>query len=389
MSDKRDYYEVLELPRTANEEEIKKAFRRLALKYHPDRNREADAAERFKEINEAYQILNDQETRARYDRFGHAGVNGGNGRGFDGFDDFGGFGDIFESFFGGASARHNTRGNDLEIALNISFRESVVGATREINVRRQEKCSRCNGSCGEPGTRTTTCRNCNGAGQVRRSQRTMFGNFEQVSTCHTCRGVGSTIDEACRKCKGKGTLVTDRKVAINLPSGIDDGTRIVMRRHGDAGELDGEPGDLYVRIRVKPDPIFTRHGNDIHIRVELHAVTAMLGGTIKVPTLEGEHELEIPSGVQTGHKFYFSKLGAPELRGNAQRGDQIVQIAVVTPRVLTPRQKKIVHELADSWLTEDETALDPIIVRNDSRPEARNTNSNGMWGWIKDAFAGS
>ncbi len=389
MSTKRDYYEVLEIPRNANEEDIKKAFRRKALQYHPDRNREEGATERFKEINEAYQVLSDPESRGRYDHFGHQGVNGNGGRGFEGFGDFGGFGDIFESFFGGASATRSRRGHDVELALNISFRESIFGTARETEIMRREVCSRCNGSRGEPGTSTHTCRTCNGAGKVRRAQRTLFGSFEQISECPTCRGIGTRVEKECTRCNGSGASNNRRKISIDIPAGVDDGTRIVMRGHGDVGEFGGGAGDLYVRVQVEPDRVFSRSGNDVLIRAELNVVSAMLGGKITVPTLEGDKEVDVAPGVQTGQQIVLSGLGVPRLRKDGPRGDQVVQIAVITPRSLTSQQKKLVKELGDMMLMTDARALDPVIVENEVTYGSRTGDSgNGIWSWLKGAFTG-
>lgn len=389
MSDKRDYYEVLEVPRNANEEDIKKAFRRKALEYHPDRNREEGATERFKEINEAYQVLSDSESRARYDRFGHRGVNGNAGRGFDGFSDFGGFGDIFESFFGGASATRTRRGRDVELALSVSFREAIFGATRETEIVRREVCSRCKGTRGEPGSATQTCNTCNGNGKVRRAQRTLFGNFEQISECPTCRGIGTRVERECLRCNAAGVANNRRKISIDIPAGVDDGTRIVMRGHGDAGEYGGTAGDLYVRVHVEHDRVFTRSGNDVVIRAELNVVSAMLGGTITVPTLEGDKEVTIDPGVQTGHQIVMRGLGVPRLRNDGPRGDQIVQIAVITPRSLTSQQKQIVEQLGDTMRATDDRALDPVIVENEiSYGTHSNDSDNGIWSWLKGAFTG-
>ncbi len=388
MSEKRDYYEVLDVPRNANDEEIKKAFRRQALRYHPDRNRNDGASDRFKEINEAYQVLSDSEARSRYNQFGHAGVNGNRGRGFEGFSDFGGFGDIFESFFGGAAGTRTRRGSDLEVVLDVPFRDAVFGVALETDIRRKETCSRCDGQRGEPGTGVSVCETCGGSGQVRRAQRTLFGSFEQITGCPTCQGVGNMVSDPCSRCRASGVISMARKVAINVPQGVDDGTRIVMRGHGDVGEMGGENGDLYVRIRVEPDPIFTRRGNDVYIRAELHVVSAILGGEITVPTLEGEREITIPAGVQTGQQMFLSEMGVPVLRGNGVRGDQIVQIAVVTPRNLSSEQEHIIREFADVVLAEDRRALDPVIVRNDLSGDMRGDRNGGIWGWLKDAFIG-
>ena len=391
MSDKRDYYEVLDIPRTANEEDIKKAFRRMALQYHPDRNREDGATERFKEINEAYQVLSDPESRARYDRFGHQGVNGNGSRGFEGFSDFGGFGDIFESFFGGAAGTRVRRGRDIELGLSISFRDAIFGTSRDTHVSRREICSRCNGTRGEPGSTTTTCQTCNGSGKVRRAQRTLFGNFEQISECPTCRGVGTRVDRACSQCNAIGVSNSRRKISIDIPPGVDDGTRIVMRGYGDVGELGGPSGDLYVRVRVEPDRVFTRSGNDVLIRAELNIVSAMLGGLITIPTLEGDTEIRVEPGIQTGQHKVLRGLGVPRLRNDGPRGDQIVQFAVVTPRSLTDEQKKLVHQLGDTMRATDDRALDPVIVENDisyGSHSSQDENDSGIWSWLKGAFTG-
>ena len=390
MSDKRDYYDVLEVPRTANEEDIKKAFRRKALQYHPDRNREVGATERFKEINEAYQVLSDSESRARYDRFGHQGVNGNAGRGgFEGFNDFGGFGDIFESFFGGASQTRTRRGRDVELELNVSFHEAIFGASREAEMARREVCSRCNGTRGEPGTATHTCQTCRGSGKVRRAQRTLFGNFEQISECPTCRGIGTRVERECVRCSATGVAHNRRKISIDIPPGVDDGTRIVMRGHGDVGEFGGIAGDLYVRIQVQPDRIFTRSGHDVIIRAELNVVAAMLGGKITVPTLDGDQQVDIEPGVQTGHQIVLRGLGVPRLRNDGPRGDQIVQVVVVIPRSLTQDQKTLVNQLGDTMLATDARALDPVIVENDVSYGSRtDENDSGIWSWLKGAFSG-
>ena len=389
MSDKRDYYEVLEIPRNANEEDIKKAFRRKALQYHPDRNREKGATERFKEINEAYQVLSDPESRSRYNRFGHRGVNGNGGSGFEGFNDFGGFGDIFESFFGGAAATRSRRGRDVELALGVSFRDAIFGSNRETEIVRREICSRCNGTRGEPGTSTHTCQTCGGSGKVRRAQRTLFGNFEQISECPTCRGIGTKVERGCTRCNATGVANNRRKIAIDIPPGVDDGTRIVMRGHGDVAEYGGTAGDLYVRVHVEPDRVFTRNGYDIVIRAELNIVSAMLGGIITVPTLEGDKEVNVDPGIQTGHQIVLRGLGVPRLRNDGPRGDQIVQIAVVTPRSLTAEQKQLVKHLGETMLATDDRALDPVIVENELSYGSRvDENGDGIWSWLRGAFTG-
>ncbi len=387
MAAKRDYYEVLGVPRTANDEDIKKAFRNKAMEYHPDRNREAGATEKFKEINEAYQTLSDPDARTRYDRFGHQGVNGAGGSGFEGFSDFGGFGDIFESFFGGASSTRETRGRDLEYVMSVSFKDAVFGAARDASIRRREICGRCSGSRGEPGSNTATCVTCGGTGRVRRVQKTLFGNFEQITECASCRGIGKTIDKPCIECRAAGVADATRKISIDIPAGVDDGTRIVMRGHGDVGDSGTNPGDLYVRVHVEPDRIYTRIGDDVLIRVELNVVNAMLGATITIPTLEGEREIEVAPGTQTGHHIRLTGLGIPRLRNDGPPGDQIVQFEVVTPRSLTLRQRELVEELGNAMLETDERALDPLIVENEPGNRGGDEgNGSGIWDFVKGAF---
>ena len=298
-----------------------------------------------------------------------------------------GFGDIFESFFGGAAGTRNRRGRDLELALSVSFRDAIFGSSRETELMRREICSRCSGTRGEPGSETYTCPTCNGNGNVRRAQRTLFGNFEQISECSTCRGTGKKVERACTQCNATGVANRHRKISIDIPPGVDDGTRIVMRGQGDVGESGGLAGDLYVRVHVEPDRVFTRSGNDVLIRAELNIVSAMLGGIITVPTLEGDKEIRIQPGVQTGHQEVLRGLGVPRLRNDGPRGDQIVQIAVITPRSLTQKQKTLVRELGETMRETDERALDPIIVQNEISHGNQNTDDS-IWSWLKGAFTG-
>ena len=352
---KRDYYDVLGLSRNASEEEIKKAFRKLALEFHPDRNRSDGAEGRFKEVNEAYQVLSDSKKRADYDRFGHAAVGGNGGRGFDGYDNFsGGFGDIFDAFFGsgfGAQtrARPNAprQGSDLQTSVAIEFEEAVFGVEKDIEIERIDVCSRCHGTRGEPGSQTVTCRNCNGAGQVRRSQQGFFGQFVQVTTCGVCRGEGSTITNPCTQCRGMGHERRKRKLAVRVPGGIDDGTQIRLSREGEAGLNGGRPGDLYVVVRVRGHGLFQRDGTDIHYSLPLDITQATLGAKVKVPTLEGEEELSIPAGTQPGDRFTLKNKGVPYLRQN-QRGSQIVTAEIRVPTSLTDDQRKMFEALAES-----------------------------------------
>ena len=384
-TDKRDYYEVLGLDRSANEEDVRKAYRKKALEFHPDRNKSEGASDKFKEVNEAYQILSDPESRARYDRFGHSGVNGNAGRGFDGFGDIGGFGDIFESFFGGATSTRPARGRDLEIGLEVPFRDAVFGATHTRSIRRRVICDRCDGSRAEPGATVNQCGTCDGTGQVRRSARMMFGSFEQISDCPTCEATGSIVNDPCKACRGRGVVNRNSTIEITVPSGVDDGTRIIMRGHGDVGDRGGEPGDLYVRLHIAEDDLYTRRGNDIHLTMELHAIKAMLGQTASVPTLEGDVELEVHAGIQTGETLTIPGAGVPPLHGRGRRGDLIVSVYVKTPERFTKRQTELLSELAESFAKENGRPLDPEFGPMDRR---RGGRRGGIWDWLRTAFVG-
>ena len=289
---KRDYYEVLGVRRNSSEEAIKKSFRKLALEYHPDRNKKDGAEERFKEINEAYQVLSDAKLRNNYDRFGHAGVrtNGG-ARGFEGFENFGGFGDIFDAFFGGgfgsrARTTTATRGADLKHSVTIEFEEAVFGAEMAFEIQRTEACSQCRGTKSEPGSSPATCTSCAGTGQVRRAHQSIFGQFVQVATCATCRGEGKVITQPCSKCRGIGRERQKRKLAVAIPAGIESGTQIRLTDEGESSPNGGPTGDLYVSVRVKEHPVFKREGYDILYTMPINVAQAALGATVNVPTLE-------------------------------------------------------------------------------------------------------
>ena len=349
---KRDYYDVLGISRGASEEDVRKAFRRLALEYHPDRNKKEGAEERFKEINEAYQVLSDAKRRAAYDRFGHEGVSGNGGRGFEGFDNFGGFGDIFDAFFGSgfgtrSGARRVRRGADLRCVIGIEFEEAAFGAEKEFEVRRMERCERCGGDRSEPGKRPSTCANCKGAGQVRRAHQSVFGQFVQMATCGTCRGEGSVIAHPCSGCAGSGRQRRDRKLAVSIPAGIEDGTQIRLTGEGEPGTNGAPPGDLYVSVNVDEHPLFERDGYDLYLSLPLNVAQATLGAVVKIPTLGGEAELDIPAGTQSGQRFRLRGKGIAHLN-SGRRGDQLVQIVVTTPRSLTEEQRRLFRELSES-----------------------------------------
>lgn len=345
---KKDYYEVLGLEKGASEDEIKRAFRKLAIKYHPDKNQgNKEAEEKFKEINEAYQVLSDPDKRAKYDQFGTADFNGsGFEGGFGGFDfsDIGGFGDIFESFFGGgfgSSRRRNgpERGADIEYTLNLTFEEAVFGVEKEISINRYERCETCSGSGAKPGTSPKTCDKCKGSGQIRVQRNTPLGSFVSVNTCDKCGGKGKIITEPCHTCRGTGKERKHRKIKINVPAGVDSGNVIPLRGHGEHGVNGGPSGDLYVNIRVSSHPTFKRKGFDIYIDRHISFAKASLGCELKVPTVDGEVKYEVPAGTQPGTVFRLKGKGVPRVNSSG-RGDQFVNIIVDIPRTLSEKQKE-------------------------------------------------
>lgn len=349
---KRDYYEVLGVPRDADENTIKSAYRKLARQYHPDVNKSEDAEERFKEINEAYEVLSDANKRASYDRFGHAAAQGGFGAGGAGFGGFSGFGDIFEDFFGGftgmrGGARGPTRGSDLRYDLEITFEEAIFGAEKEIEVPRLETCPVCQGSGAEPGTRPIRCPQCNGTGEVRRAQQTILGQFVSVTTCPRCNGEREIATTPCSNCRGQKRVRVTRKLAVSIPAGVDDGMRIRLAGEGEPGERGGPPGSLFVVLSVKPHPLFQRQENDIVLELPVNIVQAALGAEIDVPTLDGPTKLNIPAGTQHGAVFKLRGKGVPILRSN-RRGDQLVVTHVVVPEKLNDKQRKLLKELGES-----------------------------------------
>ncbi len=346
---KRDYYEVLGVPRNASNEDIKKAFRKLAFQYHPDRNREDGASEKFKEINEAYEVLSDADKRASYDRFGHNGPENIFGRGFEGFD-FGGFGDIFEAFFGGtttASRQAPRRGGDIRTRISVSFEEAALGTKKEIEITRTEVCATCHGTRSRPGTQPGRCPECNGTGQIRRVQRSIFGQFINTAACGRCRGEGTLITDPCPECKGSGLQKQRRRISVGIPAGIDYGNTIRMTGEGDAGYRGGPAGNLYVDISVSRHKFFAREGNNVIYELPVNFAQAALGTEVEVPTLYGENRLKIPAGSQTGKVFRMKDKGIPRLHGMG-RGDQLVVLRVVTPESLNKEQRRLFEELAKS-----------------------------------------
>ncbi|MBI4307281.1 MAG: molecular chaperone DnaJ [Chloroflexi bacterium] len=342
-----DYYEVLGVPRDATEEDIRKAFRKLAFQYHPDRNKDPSAADKFKEVNEAYEVLSDPEKRARYDRYGHLGASV-TGRGFEGVDPFGGFGDIFDTFFGGTATRTRAapqRGEDLHVGVTLSFEEAVFGCEKEFDVQRTETCPTCNGSGAQSGTGKTRCPSCNGQGQVRRYQSSVFGQFVHIATCSRCQGTGQTITDPCPQCKGAGRQRRVRRLAVKVPAGVEDETQMRLSGEGEPGFHGGPVGHLYITIHVRPHPVFHRDGNDILYELPVNVTQAALGDTVSVPTLEGPAELRIPPGTQHGQVFRVKGKGVPHVRGRG-RGDQRVTVKVLVPDHLTLQQRRLFQELA-------------------------------------------
>jgi len=353
-TNKRDYYEVLGVSRSATEDELKKAFRRLAKQYHPDANKEQGAEARFIEVNEAYEVLSDPQKRAAYDRYGHAGVNGMGGVGAGGFSDFGGFSsinDIFETFFASAGAGTQRRGGtqrgaDLRYDLTITFEEAVFGCQKEIELPRWETCPTCRGNGAQPGTSTTRCSACQGTGEIRRVQQSIFGQFVNVSMCERCRGEGRVITTPCEKCRGQGRVRNNRRVVVNIPAGVDDGINVRVTGEGEVSARGGTPGNLYVILTVKPHQFFKRQGNDILYELPISFTQAALGDEVEVPTVDGKTTtLKVPAGTQTNRSFRLKGMGVPVVHSSA-RGDQHVIVKVVTPSSLTPEQKRLLEEFA-------------------------------------------
>lgn len=371
MAEKRDYYEVLGVNKNATDEELKKAYRKLAKKYHPDANpnNRKEAEEKFKELNEAYETLSNPQKRKMYDQFGFNGPQGFGGQGgagqggyysystngFDGFDGFSGFGDIndiFGSIFGGfgSSRRKNrtgpVRGRDINHDIEITFEESFLGARKEFYINRNEKCSTCNGTGAKPGTSPITCPNCHGTGQVTQVQNTILGQMQTTRTCSECHGTGQIIKEPCTTCRGKGTIRKQAKVTINIPAGIAEGETLILRGEGEPGERGGEKGDMHLTVHVKRHSIFKRDGNNVLCDIPITMTQATLGAELEIPMVDGEKvKYKIPEGTQTGTKFDIRNKGFKALNGNWQ-GDYIFTVNVQTPKRLTKEQRDLFTQLA-------------------------------------------
>lgn len=348
MAVKRDYYEVLGVTRSSSENDIKKAFRKLAFQYHPDHNKDSDATEKFKEISEAYQVLSNSEKRDTYNRYGR--IDGG---GMDGFSGFGDLGEIFESFFGGfsgtsfggARSRSPQRGDNLQASLIISFEEAAFGCRKEVEVQRIEYCPSCQGIGSQEGKKPEKCSDCQGTGQVKKVQQSIFGRFSHVSACPRCKGNGSVITDPCSQCHGQGRIRVRRKLEIDIPAGVDDGYQMMVEGEGEAGLFGGGAGSLYVSFSVKPHKLFRRDGADILCESAINFAQAALGDEIAIPSLNGEQTLKIPAGTQSGKIFRIKGKGVSQVNGRG-KGDQFVKVFVVTPGGLDKQQQQLFKELA-------------------------------------------
>ncbi len=372
MASKRDYYEVLGVNKNATDDELKKAYRKLAKKYHPDANldNKAEAEAKFKEVNEAYETLSNPQKRRMYDQFGpdgQQGFGGGAGgpfggqngyysyssSGFDGFGDFGDLGDIFSSFFGGGFGGKSSRkqngpkkGADLNLQLDITFEEAFLGVEKEIIINRNEECSHCHGTGARPGTSVTKCPECNGTGQVRQVQNTILGQMQTTRTCATCHGSGEIIKEPCDICRGKGKVRKQPKIKVKIPAGIDNGQTVVLRGEGEPGEKGGSKGDLYITVKIKRHSIYTRSGNNVICDIPISITQATLGAELEIPMVDGSKEkYKIPDATQTGTKFVIKNKGFKSVNSNVV-GDFIFNVVVQTPKKLTKEQRELLVQLA-------------------------------------------
>ena len=373
MADKRDYYEVLGVSKTASADEIKRAYRSLAKKYHPDMNPgDAEAEAKFKEVNEAYAVLSDEEKKAKYDQYGHAafdpaaggGYSGGGFGGFEGFD----FGDIFSSFFGGGSTRSTKNapieGDDVLARVTLEFEEAAFGCKKEVNFARVEACGDCGSTGAAKGTKPETCSACRGRGYVTVQQQTLFGSMQSQRSCQTCHGTGKIVKTPCKNCNGKGYVRVNKKLEVSIPAGIDHMQRVVLRGQGSAGRNGGPNGDLVIEVRVKPHSIFTRNGNDIHCEIPITFVEATLGATIDVPTLGGGVEkFDLPAGTQTGTSFTLRGKGIADINNPKRVGNLNFTVNIETPTGLTGEQKKILRSFEESFEGKKSTAREGFFKK--------------------------
>lgn len=391
MVTKQDYYTTLEVERTASKADIKKAYLRLARKFHPDVNKEDGAEARFKEVKEAYEILSDDDKRAVYDRHGHAAFDGTGGPGGFGGSPFSGggspFEDLFESFFGGGGRQSGPpRGADLQTQIAIDFEEAVFGATRELNVTRLQTCQTCNGTRAEPGTQPVTCMVCSGTGQVRRVQNTILGQFMTAAPCERCRGEGVVIPNPCRTCGGEGRVRHSSTLTVTVPAGIEDDATLRLTGQGEAGPRGGAAGNLYVRIRVRPRKGFTRQGKQIHTEQTIDVAQAALGDEIEVSTVDGPAKLKVPAGAQTGQTFRLRGHGAPSVQGG-DRGDQIVTVRVQVPTKLTADQRALFEQLAASFGSRNRAVATSDNKENGHGKDGERSGK-GIFERVKEAFIG-
>mgnify|MGYP004533516979 FL=1 len=367
MANKRDFYEVLGVEKTATDEELKRAYRKLAKKYHPDANpdNKKEAEEKFKEVSEAYETLSNPQKRKMYDQFGPDGPQGFGGgnpgggyysystSGFDGFSDFGDLGDIFSSFFGGGFGGRTSRtkngpkkGRDLKYSMNITFEESYLGVEKEIAINRDEECPTCHGNKAKPGTKVETCKACNGTGTIRQTVSTILGQMQTTKTCPNCNGEGKVIQEKCTECKGKGKIRKLVKIKVKIPAGISDNQTVVLRGEGEPGEKGGPKGDLYIVVNIKRHSVFSRNGDNVICQIPITFTQATLGADLKIPMVDGKEEIyRIPEGTQTGTKFSIRGKGFKAVNGN-WNGDYIFTVVVQTPKRLTAEQRELLNQLA-------------------------------------------
>ena len=348
---KRDYYEVLGVSNSASKDEIKKAYRKLSKKFHPDINKEPGADEKFKEVKEAYEVLSDDQKRAHYDQFGHVDPNQGFGGGGDFGGGFGGFEDIFNSFFGGGGGRRRDpnaprQGADLQYTMTLKFEEAVFGKETDIEIPREEECDTCDGTGAKPGTKVDTCKHCHGSGQISVEQNTPFGRIVNRRVCHYCNGTGKEIKEKCSTCSGAGKVTRRNKIHVKIPAGVDDGQQLRVAGKGEAGINGGPAGDLYIVFHIRSHEFFERDGDDIYCEMPITFVQAALGDEVEVPTLHGKVKLKVPAGTQTGTKFRLKGKGVPNVRGYGT-GDQHVLVRIVTPTKLSEKQKQLLREFAE------------------------------------------
>ncbi len=366
-----DFYQILGVSRDADANTLKSAYRKLARQYHPDVNKDPGAEDKFKEIGKAYEALADPETRARYDQFGEAGIGGA--AGMPDMGDMGGFGDLFETFFngfggqssqGGRSQRRGPQqGDDLRYDLNIDFKDAIFGQQREINIPHLETCEVCRGTGAKKGTGPTTCTTCGGSGQVRRATRTPFGNFTQVAECPTCNGVGQIISDPCTSCGGNGVKQVRKKLRINIPAGVDSGTKLRVSGEGNVGLKGGPPGDLYVFIKVKNDPNLKREGINIYSEISVSYLQAILGDTLDIMTVDGKVNLKIPSGTQPNSTLSLENKGVPRLGNPVARGNHQVLVKVKLPTRITEDERNLLEDLASKYTEQNSSSNSGLFSR--------------------------